>query len=74
MTSAGVTIVTDGSPATDERLQRVLDVDTGRGVLRYADASYPLAREANDRWGLGLDPQGQTLETSPETSEKLPGR
>lgn len=41
MTSAGVTIVTDGSPATDERLQRVLDVDTGRGVLSYADTSYP---------------------------------
>ncbi|MFC3749662.1 urocanate hydratase [Paenibacillus sp. GCM10012306] len=40
MTSAGVTIVADGSEASDLRLRTALDNDTGLGVLRYADAGY----------------------------------
>lgn len=40
MTSAGVTIVADGSEATDTRLRTLLQNDTGLGVLRYADAGY----------------------------------
>lgn len=40
MTSAGVTIVADGSEASDARLRTALDNDTGLGVLRYADAGY----------------------------------
>ncbi len=40
MTSAGVTIVADGSEAAEIRLQHVLDNDTSLGVLRYADAGY----------------------------------
>lgn len=40
MTSAGVTIVADGSEASDTRLRTALDNDTGLGVLRYADAGY----------------------------------
>ncbi|WP_410511120.1 urocanate hydratase [Paenibacillus sp. BR2-3] len=40
MTSAGVTIVADGTRESDLRLRTALDNDTGLGVLRYADAGY----------------------------------
>ncbi|BBI35336.1 urocanate hydratase [Cohnella abietis] len=40
MTSAGITIVADGSQETDIRLKTALDNDTSIGVLRYADAGY----------------------------------
>jgi urocanate hydratase len=40
MTSAGVTLIADGTPAADIRLRVTLDNDTGLGVLRYADAGY----------------------------------
>ena len=38
--SAGMTIVIDGSEATQERLERVLRTDPGIGVIRHADAGY----------------------------------
>jgi urocanate hydratase len=50
--SAGVTIVADGKPETAERLKRVLDGDPGIGVLRHADAGYPIAIEQAERSGL----------------------
>ncbi|MBN9050990.1 MAG: urocanate hydratase [Rhizobiales bacterium] len=40
MTSAGVTLVADGSDAADERLSLSLTNDTSTGVMRYADAGY----------------------------------
>ena len=40
MTSAGVTLVADGSEAADSRLKLTLDNDTSIGVMRYADAGY----------------------------------
>jgi urocanate hydratase len=52
--SAGVTIVADGTPQAGARLQRVLDCDTGLGVLRLADAGYETALAARERHGLGL--------------------
>jgi len=52
--SAGVTVIADGSAPAAERLTRVLDADTGLGVLRYADAGYALARDAARRHGLGM--------------------
>jgi urocanate hydratase len=45
MTSAGVTVVADGSREADERLQLSLTNDTSLGVMRYADAGYPEAIE-----------------------------
>lgn len=45
MTSSGVTLIADGSHEADLRLKYTLDADTGLGVLRYADAGYPLAQE-----------------------------
>jgi urocanate hydratase len=49
MTSAGVTLIADGSAAAAERLAMSLDNDTGLGVIRYADAGYD---EAIDEVGL----------------------
>jgi len=40
MTSAGVTLVADGTEAADERLNLSLTNDTSLGVMRYADAGY----------------------------------
>ncbi len=52
MTSAGVTLIADGTAAAAERLRLTLTNDTSLGVLRYADAGYDEARQAADRAGL----------------------
>jgi len=46
MTSAGVTVVADGSQAALKRLSLALTNDTSLGVIRYADAGY--AEAANE--------------------------
>jgi len=40
MTSAGVTMIADGTDAAAERLGHALTNDTALGVMRYADAGY----------------------------------
>jgi urocanate hydratase len=40
MTSAGLTLIADGTPAADERLGLSLTNDTATGIMRYADAGY----------------------------------
>jgi urocanate hydratase len=45
MTSAGVTLVADGTEAADRRLSLSLTNDTSIGVIRYADAGYDEARD-----------------------------
>ncbi|MGD0502664.1 MAG: urocanate hydratase [Steroidobacteraceae bacterium] len=52
MTSAGVTLIADGTAAAAERLRLTLTNDTGLGVLRYADAGYEEAQRAADEAGL----------------------
>ena len=52
MTSAGVTLIADGTAAADERLRLTLTNDTSLGVLRYADAGYEEAARAATRAGL----------------------
>jgi urocanate hydratase len=52
MTSAGVTVIADGTSAADERLRLTLTNDTSLGVLRYADAGYEEATAAAKRAGL----------------------
>jgi len=54
MTSAGSTVVADGSAAADRRLATALTNDTGIGVLRFADAGYDEAIETATQAGLGL--------------------
>jgi urocanate hydratase len=43
MTSAGVTVIADGTGEAAERLELALTNDTSLGVMRYADAGYPEA-------------------------------
>lgn len=52
MTSAGVTLIADGSSAAASRLEVTLDNDTGLGVLRYADAGYTEALDEVKRSGI----------------------
>jgi urocanate hydratase len=51
---AGLVIVADGLPGTAQRLERVLTTDPGLGIVRHADAGYPLAVETAKRHGLAL--------------------
>jgi len=52
MTSAGVTVVADGTADADERLQLSMTNDTSMGVMRYADAGYPEALDEAERKNL----------------------
>ena len=49
---AGMVVVADGSDEMAERLERVLTVDPGTGVLRHVDAGYPGAMSFAERHGL----------------------
>ena len=51
---AGLVIVADGTDAAARRLDRVLWNDPATGVMRHADAGYPLAQECAKRNGLNL--------------------
>jgi len=51
---AGMVIVADGTEAAAARLSRVLRNDPGVGVIRHADAGYPLAQETAEKFGLNL--------------------
>jgi urocanate hydratase len=52
MTSAGVTIVADGTEAGAERLSHAITNDTSLGIIRYADAGYDEAIEAAAEHGV----------------------
>jgi urocanate hydratase len=45
MTSAGVTVIADGTREAEERLELSMTNDTSLGVMRYADAGYPESLE-----------------------------
>jgi urocanate hydratase len=51
---AGMVIVADGTREADQRLERVLTVDPGMGIVRHADAGYPEALAAAERHQLSL--------------------
>jgi urocanate hydratase len=53
-TSAGVTVVADGTQTAGERLEGALGADTALGVLRHADAGYEEAERCAREFGLGL--------------------
>jgi len=58
---AGQVIVADGTPEAARRLERVLTVDPGLGVVRHADAGYPEAIAAARQFGIkipGIADQG----------------
>ena len=51
---AGMVIVADGTDAAAARLSRVLRNDPGMGVIRHADAGYPLAEQTREEFQLGI--------------------
>lgn len=51
---AGQVIVADGTPAAAARLQRVLTVDPGMGVVRHVDAGYERAIEVARERGVKI--------------------
>jgi urocanate hydratase len=51
---SGVVIVCDGSEAAGRRVKRVLWNDPGTGVMRHADAGYPIAIDCARDQGLDL--------------------
>ncbi len=51
---AGQVIVADGTPEAARRLERVLTVDPGTGVVRHADAGYEIAIQAAKRHGIKI--------------------
>jgi len=53
MTSAGVTLVADGTAAADRRLELSLTNDTSIGVIRYADAGYGEAIDEAGKKAVG---------------------
>jgi len=53
MTSSGVTVIADGTPAADRRLDHALTNDTALGVIRYADAGYEDALDEAAAQGVG---------------------
>ncbi|KKC34407.1 urocanate hydratase [Devosia psychrophila] len=58
MTSAGVTIIADGTEAGTERLIHALSNDTALGVMRYADAGYEDSLDEIALKGIGYIPVG----------------
>ncbi|MBE9550207.1 MAG: urocanate hydratase [Proteobacteria bacterium] len=51
---SGMVCVADGSEQASRRLNRVLTADPGTGVMRHADAGYPLAIETANERGVDL--------------------
>jgi urocanate hydratase len=51
---AGQVIVADGTPGAAKRLERVLTVDPGIGIVRHADAGYEKAIETIKKHGIRM--------------------
>jgi urocanate hydratase len=51
---ADMVVVTDGTPDAARRLERVLTIDPGTGIMRHADAGHDEAIEAARRHGVDL--------------------
>ena len=51
---SGMVCVADGSELASRRLKRVLTADPGTGVMRHADAGYPLAIDTANERGIDL--------------------
>jgi urocanate hydratase len=69
---AGMVAVADGSRGADEKLERVLTVDPGLGVVRHADAGYPEALRTAETRGVrmpmtagGKGPPERTMRRTP---------
>ena len=52
--AAGMVIVADGTEAAARRLERVLTIDPGMGVIRHADAGYETAIRVAEEKGVAV--------------------
>ena len=52
MTSAGVTVIADGTREAEQRLTLSMTNDTSLGIMRYADAGYPESFEEIEAKGI----------------------
>jgi urocanate hydratase len=52
---AGMVIVADGTADAERRIRRVLHNDPAMGVIRHADAGYPVAIETSKKFSLDLN-------------------
>jgi urocanate hydratase len=52
--NAGMIVVADGTGDAARRLERVLTIDPGTGIMRHADAGYDEAIAAARRHGIDL--------------------
>ncbi len=51
---AGMCLVADGTPESEERLERVLTTDPGIGIVRHADAGYSKAKKVAREKGIRM--------------------
>jgi urocanate hydratase len=51
---SGMIVVCDGTKDTDRRIERVFRSDPGTGVMRHADAGYPLAKKTAREKGVKI--------------------
>jgi urocanate hydratase len=51
---AGMVIVADGTEAAARRLERVLTIDPGMGIIRHADAGYETALQVAEEKGVAV--------------------
>ena len=51
---SGMVCLADGTKSAGRRLERVLTNDPGTGVMRHADAGYPIAIETAKTRGVDL--------------------
>lgn len=51
---AGMCLVADGTPDSSKRLERVLTVDPGIGIVRHADAGYSSAKKIARQRGIRM--------------------
>nr|WP_084062253.1 urocanate hydratase [Desulfofundulus thermosubterraneus] len=52
---AGMTVIVDGSELSRKKATQVTYSDVGVGIIRHADAGYPLAQEISRQYGLNID-------------------
>ena len=69
---AGMVAVADGSRGADEKLERVLTVDPGLGVVRHADAGYPEALRTAETRGVRMPMTSTGAKGPPDRTRRTP--
>ena len=62
---AGMVIVADGTEAAAKRLERVLTIDPGMGIIRHADAGYETAIRVAEEKGVAVPHRAKRVRAGP---------